>query len=87
MRTPCRTCNYKGLIAVRYRSGEKPDVAICSCGAGESWRARGELAIRTALRLTDDQQVTDIEHVMEEQPIIAVGDVALAARTRKGARL
>lgn len=42
----CRRCRNKGLIRVKYQSGEPFDIAICDCQAGQFWRSLGETAIR-----------------------------------------
>ncbi len=42
----CRYCAGKGLILVKYESGEPFDLAVCSCGRGRYFRQAGAAFIR-----------------------------------------
>lgn len=57
----CRKCAGRGLIAVKYHSGEPYDVAICDCADGKFFERAGEGLIRHTLSLTNDHRVAFLE--------------------------
>lgn len=57
----CTRCGNRGLIAVRYESGEAPDVAICDCVTGQKFRAVGEAVVRHRLHLGPENRVAYVE--------------------------
>lgn len=62
----CTRCANRGLIAVRYESGDAFDVAICDCEQGCIWRKFGADVVRARLRLSSpDHRVAYVEDFAE----------------------
>jgi hypothetical protein len=62
----CVSCGDRGVIAVRYHSGEPFDIALCECRASAPWRRAGHLLIRARLQLTDENQIGELADFRDE---------------------
>ena len=87
-RAVCGKCGNRGLIALRYRSGEPVDLLVCTCAAGAYWLARGEATIRARYQLDASQHVGSLADVKDEAyPPVEGGDFRVAGQVAPKAKL
>lgn len=66
----CDVCADRGLIVMRYRSGEALDIAWCGCPASEPWRRGGPALVRGHFGLTDENRIGELDQFDEEPEVV-----------------
>lgn len=85
MRVDCSHCANRGVLVLRYKSGEPFDLAVCTCQAGAYWMAQGESWIRQHFNLDATHQVGSLADIEDESPplsgdFLAAGEIAPRAK-------
>jgi len=75
----CPKCANKGMIAVRYRDGSAPDIALCDCRQGRGLRNFDDAEIRRRfIDIGPESRIANLEDFNDDTP--STPDVTNAGR-------